>query len=181
MSRKLLNAHSKYGGSCSILSYMRLEQHNPPSWYMLIELLTPYFEWALSRLEYAKSSSKRIQNKNDNFEWFWSLSIRTLQARQKLKRQLKKRFNIRHHMSTPRAFECYYFKMILNWWHSPFNIKCYFAIGSFEISESLESRRKKFFRRKLIQSYFLYILHSTEVFHRLVIFVHKSGSKNKNN
>ncbi len=23
-------------------------------------------------------------------------------------------------MSTPRAFECYYFKIILNWWHSPF-------------------------------------------------------------
>jgi hypothetical protein len=44
----------------------------------------------LSRLEYAKSSSKRIQNKNDNFELFWSLSIRTLQARHKLKRQLKK-------------------------------------------------------------------------------------------
>jgi hypothetical protein len=23
-------------------------------------------------------------------------------------------------MSTLRAFECYYFKIILNWWHSPF-------------------------------------------------------------
>ncbi len=23
-------------------------------------------------------------------------------------------------MSTPRGFECYYFKIILNWWHSPF-------------------------------------------------------------
>jgi hypothetical protein len=23
-------------------------------------------------------------------------------------------------MSTPRALECYYFKIILNWWHSPF-------------------------------------------------------------
>jgi hypothetical protein len=31
MSRKLLNAHSKYGRSCSILSYRRLEQHNRPS------------------------------------------------------------------------------------------------------------------------------------------------------
>jgi hypothetical protein len=31
MSRKLLNAHSKYGGSCSILSYRHLEQHNRPS------------------------------------------------------------------------------------------------------------------------------------------------------
>jgi hypothetical protein len=31
MSRKLLNAHLKYGGSCSILSYRRLEQHNRPS------------------------------------------------------------------------------------------------------------------------------------------------------
>ncbi len=34
----------------------------------IIELLTPYFECALSRLGYALSSSKRIQNKNDNFE-----------------------------------------------------------------------------------------------------------------
>jgi hypothetical protein len=33
-----------------------------------VELLTPYFECALSRLRYALSSSKRIQNKNDNFE-----------------------------------------------------------------------------------------------------------------
>jgi hypothetical protein len=32
MSRKLLNVHSEYGGSCFILSYMRLEQHNRPSW-----------------------------------------------------------------------------------------------------------------------------------------------------
>jgi hypothetical protein len=31
MARKLLNAHSKYGGSCSILLYRRLEQHNLPS------------------------------------------------------------------------------------------------------------------------------------------------------
>jgi hypothetical protein len=23
-------------------------------------------------------------------------------------------------MSTPKAFECYYFKIIQNWWHSPF-------------------------------------------------------------
>ncbi len=37
-----------------------------------------------------------------------------------IKETVKKRFNIRHHMSTPRAFECYYFKIILNWWHSPF-------------------------------------------------------------
>jgi hypothetical protein len=26
-------------------------------------------------------------------------------------------------MSTPRAFECYYFKIVLNWWHSPFKSK----------------------------------------------------------
>jgi hypothetical protein len=32
----------------------------------------------------------------------------------KIKETIKKRFNIRHHMSTPRAFECYYFKIILN-------------------------------------------------------------------
>jgi hypothetical protein len=31
MSRKLLNVHSKYGGSCSILSHRRPEQHNRPS------------------------------------------------------------------------------------------------------------------------------------------------------
>jgi hypothetical protein len=29
-----------------------------------------------------------------------------------IKETVKKRFNIRHHMSTPRAFECYYFKII---------------------------------------------------------------------
>jgi hypothetical protein len=28
---------------------------------------------------------------------------------------VKKRFNIRRHMLAPRAFECYYFKIILNW------------------------------------------------------------------
>jgi hypothetical protein len=32
-----------------------------------------------------------------------------------IKETVKKRFNIRRHMSTPRAFECYYFKIILNW------------------------------------------------------------------
>ncbi len=37
-----------------------------------------------------------------------------IQALYKFKRQLKKRF-IRRHMSIPRAFECYYFKTILNW------------------------------------------------------------------
>jgi hypothetical protein len=31
MSWKLLNAHSEYSGSCSILPYRRLEQHNRPS------------------------------------------------------------------------------------------------------------------------------------------------------
>jgi hypothetical protein len=31
MLRKLLYAHSKYGGRCSILSYRRLEQRNRPS------------------------------------------------------------------------------------------------------------------------------------------------------
>jgi hypothetical protein len=28
---------------------------------------------------------------------------------------VKKRFNIRRHMFIPRSFECYYFKIILNW------------------------------------------------------------------
>ncbi len=37
-----------------------------------------------------------------------------------IKETVNKRFNIRRHMSTPRAFECFYFKIILNWWHSPF-------------------------------------------------------------
>jgi hypothetical protein len=37
-----------------------------------------------------------------------------------IKVTVKKIFNIRRHMSIPRAFECYYFKIILNWWHSPF-------------------------------------------------------------
>jgi hypothetical protein len=37
-----------------------------------------------------------------------------------IKEIVKKRFNIRRHMSTPRAFKCNYFKIILNWWHSPF-------------------------------------------------------------
>jgi hypothetical protein len=44
----------------------------------------------IEQIEYALSSSMSIQNKNDNFERFWSLSIRTLLARYKLKRQLKK-------------------------------------------------------------------------------------------
>jgi hypothetical protein len=33
----------------------------------------------------------------------------------KIKETVKKKFNIRSHMSTPRAFESYYFKIILNW------------------------------------------------------------------
>jgi hypothetical protein len=32
-----------------------------------------------------------------------------------IKETVKKRCNIRRHMSTLRAFECYYFKIILNW------------------------------------------------------------------
>ncbi len=36
-----------------------------------------------------------------------------------IKETVKKRFNTRHHISTTRAFECYYFKIILNWWHGP--------------------------------------------------------------
>jgi hypothetical protein len=30
-------------------------------------------------------------------------------------------------MSTLRAFECYYFKIIINWWHSPFK-KCPYKV-----------------------------------------------------
>jgi hypothetical protein len=43
-----------------------------------------------------------------------------------IKETVKKIFNIRRHMSTPRAFECNYFKIILNWWHSPF--KCRWSV-----------------------------------------------------
>jgi hypothetical protein len=32
-----------------------------------------------------------------------------------IKETVKKRFNIRRQISTPRAFECYYVKIILNW------------------------------------------------------------------
>ncbi len=32
-----------------------------------------------------------------------------------IKETVKKRFNISRHMSTPRAFERYYFKIIINW------------------------------------------------------------------
>jgi hypothetical protein len=32
-----------------------------------------------------------------------------------IKETVKKRFNIMRHMSTRRAFECYYFEIILNW------------------------------------------------------------------
>jgi hypothetical protein len=39
-----------------------------------------------------------------------------------IKETVKKRFNIRRRMSIPRAFECYYFNIILNWWHSPFKM-----------------------------------------------------------
>ncbi len=38
-----------------------------------------------------------------------------------IKETVKKRLNIRRHVSTPRAFECYYFTIILNWYHVPFN------------------------------------------------------------
>ncbi len=40
---------------------------------------------------------------------------------------VKKRFNIRRYISIPGAFKCYYFKIILNWWHSP--LKCYSGIA----------------------------------------------------
>jgi hypothetical protein len=79
MSHKLLNAHSKYGRRCSFYHIGTVDLHDvnrdtPP----------PYFKCALSRLGYALSSSMRILNKNDNFEWFWSLSIRTSHAHHKL-------------------------------------------------------------------------------------------------
>jgi hypothetical protein len=45
-----------------------------------------------------------------------------------IKGTVKKRFNIRRHLSTPRAFECFYFKIILNWWHSPFKWQCIILI-----------------------------------------------------
>ncbi len=32
-----------------------------------------------------------------------------------IKETVLKRFNIRRHMSIPKAFECYYFKIIINW------------------------------------------------------------------
>ncbi len=54
--------------------------------------------------------------------------MRTVNAHYKLKRQLK-RFNIRHHMSMPRAFECYYFKVILNWWHSLFKVSLFWVFN----------------------------------------------------
>jgi hypothetical protein len=37
-----------------------------------------------------------------------------------IKETVKKRFNISRRMSIPRAFECYYFNIIINWWYSPF-------------------------------------------------------------
>ncbi len=40
-----------------------------------------------------------------------------------IKETVKKIFIITRNMSTPRAFECYYFKLILNWWHSPFKYR----------------------------------------------------------
>ncbi len=45
-----------------------------------------------------------------------------------IKETVKKIFYIRRHMSTPRAFECYYFKIIVNWWHSPFKRKWHFFV-----------------------------------------------------
>jgi hypothetical protein len=37
-----------------------------------------------------------------------------------IKDTVPKRFNIRRHIAIPRAFDYYYFKIILNRWHSPF-------------------------------------------------------------
>jgi hypothetical protein len=53
MYRELLNAHSKYGGSCSILSYRRLEQHNRPSWWKraALAMFWMYIEQIRIRLE----------------------------------------------------------------------------------------------------------------------------------
>ena len=52
-------------------------------------LLPEYFECTLSILNTHRASSKRIQDKNDNFEWLQSLSIRTLKANKKLKGEFK--------------------------------------------------------------------------------------------
>ncbi len=41
----------------------------------------------------------------------------------KIKEQVKKKINIRRHMSILVALELHYFQELLNWWHSPFNGK----------------------------------------------------------
>ncbi len=38
----------------------------------------------------------------------------------KIKERVKKKFNIRRHMSVLVALEWHYFQELLNWWHSPF-------------------------------------------------------------
>jgi hypothetical protein len=37
-----------------------------------------------------------------------------------IKETVKERFKISRYIPIRRAFECYYLKVILNWWHSPF-------------------------------------------------------------
>ncbi len=44
----------------------------------------------------------------------------------KIKERVKKKINIRRHMSILVALELHYFQELLNWWHSPFNIAEHF-------------------------------------------------------
>ena len=106
MWRELLCGYSKCCGSCSIVIQ---NAGSAAVWVYLkpvlvlqfstrrhdkIEQLSPHFEYPQSSSRHILNAhwaaSQRIQNKNDNFEWFWSLSIRTSRANIKLKGQLKK-------------------------------------------------------------------------------------------
>ncbi len=102
MCWELLNAHSKYGRNCCILSCRRLEQHSRHSWCK-------------------QSSFCHIYNVQ-RADWD---TLKAALGAFKIKMIILNDFG--------RAFEWYYFKVILNWWHSPFKIG-FHPLGG-EISE----------------------------------------------
>ncbi len=61
-----------------------------------------------------------------------------------IKETVKKIFIITRNMSTLRAFECYYFKLILNWWHSPFKVFLWNFVFAEKIVKKGPSERRHF-------------------------------------
>ncbi len=62
----------------------------------------------------------------------------------KIKERVKKKFNIRRHMSISVALEWHYFQKLLNWWHSPFKVKLKNLVN-------LKNEKMKQFKKSFIQ------------------------------